>query len=87
MQKTKKNQRIYCDNLKLFDISHANSQELLKNEEGRQLLQLQRISRTGCIESLDRKLAECEKEKDKKEIKDLLSDCKLLQQLLPHLMP
>ncbi|GBN77906.1 hypothetical protein AVEN_40026-1 [Araneus ventricosus] len=63
--KDQENQKIYCNNLKLFDISHANSQELLKNED-RKFLQLQRIFRTGYIGSLDRKLAEREKEKEKK---------------------
>ena len=33
----------------LFDIAHANAEQLITNEEDRQFLQLQRESRTGCI--------------------------------------
>lgn len=60
--KDQENQRMYSENLDmLFDISHANSEQLIKNEEDRQFLRLQRESRKGCIGSLDRKLSAREK--------------------------
>jgi hypothetical protein len=39
----------------LFDISHANSNELITNEEDRQFMKLQQESRAGCLGSVDRK--------------------------------
>lgn len=45
----------------LFNISHANSEQLIKSEEDRQFQRLQRESRTGYIGFLDRKLSICEK--------------------------
>lgn len=61
-EKDKANQKSYCDKLdRLFDISHANSNELIRNEEDRQFLRLQQESRTGTIGAVDKKLAEREK--------------------------
>ena len=55
------NQQQYSEKLdKLFDISHANSAELIKNDEDRLFLQLQQRSRTGCIGPVDVKLAKRE---------------------------
>lgn len=52
--KDQENQKEYSDKLdNLFDISHANSNELIKNEEDRKFLKLQQESRTGCIGSVD----------------------------------
>ena len=46
---------------KLFDISHANSDHLIKNEEDRRFLALQRESLTqGSFGPMDRNLAETE---------------------------
>jgi hypothetical protein len=45
----------------LFDISHANSESLIKNEEDKQFLQLQQDFLTGSFGAVDRKLAEKEK--------------------------
>lgn len=54
--KDQQNQKDYRDKLdSLFDISHANSDELIKNNEDREFLKLQRKSRTGCIGSADNK--------------------------------
>ena len=54
--KDQQNQQEYTDKLNnLFDISHANSNELIKNDEDRQFLKLQQESRTGCIGSVDTK--------------------------------
>ncbi|CAH0562945.1 unnamed protein product [Brassicogethes aeneus] len=56
-----KNQQKFIDKLeKLFDISHANSQQLIKNEGDRQFLKLQQESRTGSIGPVDKKLAKQE---------------------------
>ena len=43
---------------KLFDISHAASEELIDITEDKQFLELQRESRNGVIGSLDKKKAE-----------------------------
>lgn len=52
------NQKSYSDKLDgIFDISHANAEQLITNEEDRQFLRLQRESRTGCIGSVDKILA------------------------------
>ena len=54
----RKRQKDYSEKLeRMFDISHANSDELIKNAEDREFLGLQRRSRTGVIGSIDRKLA------------------------------
>lgn len=45
----------------LFDISHANSVKVIKNEEDLQFLKQQQQSRSGCIGAVDRKLAAREK--------------------------
>jgi hypothetical protein len=56
------NQRQYSNKLdELLDISHADSYELIKNDEDREFLRLQQESRTGCIGSADEKLARREK--------------------------
>lgn len=34
----------------LFDISHANSKQLIKNEEDRQFLRLERVTWKGCVD-------------------------------------
>lgn len=53
-----KKQKEYSEELeRLFDISHANSDQLIKNEEDKKFLKLQQESRTGVIGSVDRKLA------------------------------
>jgi hypothetical protein len=46
---------------RLFDISHAESQKLIKNDEDWQFLQLQRSNRTGTISGVDFSLARREK--------------------------
>ena len=54
--KDKQNQKEYS--LKLdncFDVSHCNSNELIKNDKNCQFLRLQQESRTGCLESVDNK--------------------------------
>jgi hypothetical protein len=54
--KDQQNQKEYGEKLDiLFDISHANSNELITNEEDRQFLKLQQESRAGCLGSVDRK--------------------------------
>jgi hypothetical protein len=61
-EKDQFNQKQYCEKLDhLFDISHANAEQLITNEEDRQFLKLQRESRTGCIGSVDKKLLSREK--------------------------
>ena len=69
------NQKEYTEKLSnLFDISHANSEQLIKNDEDRQFLKLQRESRTGSIGSVDKKLAAKEKrvaERQKQFIRDV----------------
>ena len=60
--KDKQNQKEYTDKLeKMFDISHANSDKIIRNEEDKQFLMLQRSSRTGVIGPADKKLAIREK--------------------------
>ena len=55
-QKDKLNQAKYTEMLdKLFDISHANSFQMIKNEEDRQFLLLQQESNTGSIAGVDQK--------------------------------
>jgi len=55
--KDKLNQNQYTEKLDtLFDISHANADKLIANEEDRQFLKLQKESRTGCIGPVDKKL-------------------------------
>ena len=52
------NQKNYTEKLeKLFDISHADSDKLIRNQEDLQFLKLQQESRTGSIGPLDVKLA------------------------------
>ena len=56
------NQSRYTEKIdKLFDISHANSNQLIKIEEDREFLKMQQESRTGTIGTLDKKLSEKEK--------------------------
>lgn len=51
------NQKQYTDKLdSLCDISHASAFKLIKIEEYREFLRLQKKSRTGCIGPVDRKL-------------------------------
>lgn len=51
------NQKQYTDKLEsLFYISHASAYKLIKNEEDREFLRLQKKSRTDCIGPVDRKL-------------------------------
>ena len=55
-------QRNYSKKLvKLFDISVANADKLIKKNKDREFLRLQQQTRTGCIESVDKKLAVREK--------------------------
>ena len=57
-EKDQINQKNYSEKLdQLFDISHANAEKLIKNDEDRQFLKMQQDSRKGCIGSFDRKLA------------------------------
>ena len=61
-QKDQENQKSFMERLsKLFDISHANAQQLIKNVEDKQFLKLQQESRSGSIGSVDKKLAAKEK--------------------------
>ena len=54
--KVKQNRKEYSLKLdNLFDISHCNSNELIKNDEDREFLRLQQESRTGCLGSADNK--------------------------------
>ena len=56
------NQKEYTNKLsQLFDISHANSEQLIKTDEDRQFLKLQQQSRMGSIGSVDKKLMVKEK--------------------------
>ena len=58
----KVNQDKYIKKLNsLFDISHARADEMIKNEEDREFLQLQRLARVDSISSVDGKLAAKEK--------------------------
>jgi len=51
------NQKKYNDKLDLlFDVSPTNADQIIKNEEDRQFLRLQKESRTGCIGPVDNKL-------------------------------
>ena len=61
-EKDKANQKRYTQKLSnLSDISHANANQLIKNEEVKLFLKLQQQSRMGCIGSVDKKLSEREK--------------------------
>ena len=62
----------------LFDISHANSEQLIKTDEDRQFLKLQQQSRTGSIGPVDNKLMV--KEKRVANIKNNLSGISIMQQ-------
>ena len=70
----KVNQDKYIKKLNsLFDISHAKADEMIKNEEDREILRLQRLARVGSIASVDSKLAA--KEKWSGERKQRLEQC------------
>lgn len=50
----------------LFDISHADSENLIKIDEDWQFLKQQKESRTGCIGSVDKNLADKEQRKQER---------------------
>ena len=57
-ERDEQNQQEFTDKLeKMFDLSHADADKLIKNEEDRQFLDLLRTLITGVIGSVDRKLA------------------------------
>ena len=61
-QKDQENQRQFTETLdKLFDISHAASQQLIQIEEDQRFLELQRESRSGVIGPVDKKKADRDK--------------------------
>lgn len=82
-RKDQENQRMYSKTLcMLFDIRHANLEQLIKNEEDCQFLRLQRESRKGSVGSLDRKLSTREKrsaERLKKHYKAIKRSCFILK--------
>jgi len=53
----------------LFDISHADSDQLIRIEEDREFLKLQQQSRSGVIGSVDRKKADREKRAIERKLK------------------
>jgi len=70
-EKDKSNQKQYSDKLEmLFDISHANSDSLIKNDEDKQFLMLQREGRFGSCGPVDKKLAEKEKRAAERKLKE-----------------
>lgn len=61
-EKDKFNQNQYTEKLnRLFDISHANADDIIVNDEDRKFLKLQQESRCGSIGTVDKKLHDREK--------------------------
>jgi hypothetical protein len=70
-EKDKNNQKQYSDKLEmLFDVSHAKSDSLIKNDEDKQFLKLQREGRIGSLGPVDKKLAEKEKRAAERKLKE-----------------